>query len=863
MEIMGGVLMNSESLKEKMRRLKRKMEVLESREYDITEELKYAESLSLKKPRKVVQTWLNHFETLKTDVQQIEQRVQESGWGISNFTLPKDVDRLANEATELFQNGNFAGGLTLEACGSRGVLLLTRNLVGGAFEKNKNDICQWLQSDEGSSVGVYGMGGVGKTTLLTHIHNQLQSLPNTFVLWVTVSQNFSLLELQNRIAKTVGLNLSKDDDERKRAAELARAITPIQQGEQTKLVLILDDVWQYIPADKVGIPIGANGFKLILSTRSSKVCGWMNCQSTIKVQPLSPEEAWGLFLETLGHETSLPPQIEVIARHLVRNCGGLPLGIVTMAGCMKGFDDICEWRNALERMEESKAAKEYMETEVFRVLKYSYDNLKEATIQQCFLYCSLFPEDWEIGRDELIEYLIDERLIDEGNSRQAKFDRGHTILNKLENVCLLEGGKSTYFDIRTRRYSDRRYVKMHDLIRDMAIQLTSVSPRFLVTAVGLEDIPEDEMWSEDLVRVSLIRYYGFSFPSNVSPRCPRLLTLLLNSTLIKRIPDCFFMHMDKLTVLDLSDNFYLRSLPISISNLRSLTALLLRRCYSLEYVPSLENLTALRRLDISLTRIAQVPQGIEMLKIPDGILSKLCHLEYLKLFNRKVKLRAEELPRLRKLDTFTVRFKDTVELNTYVSSWEDRGPNSYLLVSGDYDPGQDFGLVFERYVYLDGGGNSLVLPKDIRWLYVEKCDEITCLCDASLENAIDLKVCKIYRCKGMKHLFCSSSCCRLPLLQTLQELHLQKLPNLNDLMEGGTSITSTLSNCIFRSLKEFSVSSCHNMKRLFMPLLLSHLKNLETLRVEFCAQMEEIIGEASNEDEDQEATRIIVLPKLN
>ena len=44
--------------------------------------------------------------------------------------------------------------------------------------------------------------------------------------------------------------------------------------------------------------------------------------------------------------------------------------------------------------------------------------------------------------------------------------------------------------------------------------------------------------------------------------------------------------------------------------------------------------------------------------------------------------------------------------------------------------------------------------------------------------------------------------------------------------------------------------------------LLSHLQNLEILWVYDCEQMEEIIGEASNEDEDQEATRIIVLNNL-
>ncbi|KAL5566222.1 hypothetical protein UlMin_029386 [Ulmus minor] len=394
-----------------MERLKRKVEDLESKEADITKELEEAKSSGLKKRKRVVDNWLGCVGNLKNEVQQREEKFRARGWVISNITelFQNDVDRLVNEDAELFQNGNFAEGLTLEADESGGVSLLTTDLVGQDFETNKNTICEWLRSDESSIVGVYGLGGVGKTTLLTHVNNQLLNPPGISVYWVTASQHCSNSVLRNRIADTMGLDLSKYGEEKKKAAQLARTL-----GGRRGTVLILDDVWV-----------------LILLTRSLELCRKMNCQYTIKVESLSDKEAWELFLEKLRRETSLPPQIEAIARSLVRNCDGLPLGIITIAGCMKGVDDIREWRNALEGIEESRAAQEDM-GRVFQVLRYSYDNLKDPTVQQCFLYCSMFPEDHMIERDELIEYLIDERLIDGRKSRQAKRDTGHTILNKLQ-----------------------------------------------------------------------------------------------------------------------------------------------------------------------------------------------------------------------------------------------------------------------------------------------------------------------------------------------------------------------------------------------------------------------------------------------
>jgi hypothetical protein len=58
----------------------------------------------------------------------------------------------------------------------------------------------------------------------------------------------------------------------------------------------------------------------------------------------------------------------------------------------------------------------------------------------------------------LIETFIEEGIIKE-ISRQATLDKGHSILDRLENVNLLE------------RIDGGSAVKIHDLLKDMAIQI--------------------------------------------------------------------------------------------------------------------------------------------------------------------------------------------------------------------------------------------------------------------------------------------------------------------------------------------------------------------------------------------------------
>ncbi|KAJ9671353.1 hypothetical protein PVL29_025175 [Vitis rotundifolia] len=847
---------------------RRKRKRLECREQDIIE---LENSLTQKKLKKEVENWLADLEVVKDNAQQIEQEAGETRY-FSRFSFLSQIEANTRRLDEMLELGEFPNGILVDAPQDKGNALLTTRLVGKTTAKrNLEKIWACLDNAKIQSIGVWGMGGIGKTTVVTHIYNRLLENNSLFshVYWVTVSKESSIRELQDAIAKKLKIDFSEEGEDNQRSALLFKALQKLK-----KFVIILDDMWEVYEPELVGIPFGVDGGKLIITTRSSDICERMGCQETIKVESLSTEEAWELFNKTLGRDNALNVENKEIAKEIVEECAGLPLAIITIAKSMRCVRGICEWRNALNELRgRTQGLTLNMEDDVFKILEFSYYRLKGEELRECLLYCALFPEDYEIRRVDLIKYWIAEGIVGEMETRQAEFDKGHVILNKLENVCLLE------------RCENGKCVKMHDVIRDMAINISKRNSQFMVKiGRNLNDHPSEIQWLNDLERVSLM-YSQFSLAESVA-NCPKLSTLLLRSGhgLCEGLPNAFFVHMPSLKVLDLS-YLNISSLPDSISNLVNLRALFLCHCNKLTHVPSLAKLKELRELDLSGSGMTELPDGIELLallkclalrklSIKDMSLNRalpnLLHLQCLRLDDIGFPIVGIEelLIGLRKLEILCIKLSSLDRFDRYMRTnhYQRLTHYHFEICRRVWLPGNSPGREADNFQRWNGfprlrsslgkevalsrcelnqGREELMLPTNIQLLEITKCSLPTCLLDVfpSLKIATDLKVCSISECMGVEHLWWMEDC-----VASLNYLYLDGLPDLRVLFK-----FRPINIVSFSSLKHLEVWSCGNLKHLFTHELVNHqLQNLQTIYVGKCKQMEDIIAATEVEEEGEE-----------
>ncbi|KAL9447639.1 hypothetical protein AB3S75_015167 [Citrus x aurantiifolia] len=512
-----------------------------------------------------------------------------------------------------------------------------------------NDIMDALKNPNVNMLGIYGMGGIGKTKLAEEVARKVKSELFYQVVLVEVSRNQNIRkiqgdevshnknirEIQGEIADKLGLKFH-EESESGRANSLFKRIEA-----EKKILIILDNIWENLDLRVVGIPHGDGhkGCKVLLTARSLDVLSRkMDSRPNFSIGVLNEEEAWNLFKKMAGDYIE-GSEFQSVARGVAKGCAGLPLSIVTVARALRN-KSIHEWKDALEKLGRPSSSNfKDVQPDAYEAIKWSYDKLVGEELKNIFL---LIGYTAIASIDELLMFGMGLTLFQGVNKMEAARNRVHTLVHQLKDSCLLLDHIS----------QKKELFSMHDVVRDVAILIASTE-RNVFTATN-EQVDGCREWLDGSAIKHCTSIVLHHIKTNLLPEvleCPQLELLFLRSDRRESysllMPNNFFERMIQVRVVNLT-SMNLWSLPSSLGLLSNLRTLSLCDC-SLRDISVVGDLKKLEILCLRSSYIEKLPVEVGELTwlklldlrdcwclkvIPPNILSKLSHLEELYISHR-------------------------------------------------------------------------------------------------------------------------------------------------------------------------------------------------------------------------------------
>ncbi|EOY12420.1 Cc-nbs-lrr resistance protein, putative [Theobroma cacao] len=770
---------------------------------------------------KDVEEWLTEAEKELGEAQSLEDEIERNkcfnccpSWGW-RYSLSIKVRKKTLCISTLLETCNF------QRIGRRPPLQGIDFMPSESSTLAFNGIMKALKSDGVNMIGLYGMPGVGKTTLAVEAGKQaLEQKLFDKVMIVTVSQNPDI-NIRERIAELFGLEF-KSITEQGKAEELWWRL----KGEK-KILIILDDVWKKLKLQNIGIQFGREheGCKILLTTRLQQVCSEMDCQEEFKLNIQSDDEAWALFKDKAGLNDG--SRTFNVAKEVAHECEGLPLAIVTVANALKD-ENLNGWMVANQRLKDPRHSdNQDVFRDIYAILELSYDYLDQDDIKQCFLLCSLFPEDYEISIELLITFGIGQGL----------FNNNYVIEDSRKEICqallkLQQSGLLVETD-------DENFVKMHKVVRKFAHWITSRGENMFMVKNGLRKWPLNASFS-CYTAISLWNNKIVNFPENIE--FSKLRTLLLAEKQSLQVSSKFFAGMKALQVLLLQDVIF--SLE-ALQFLTKLRTLCLIDC-KLENISSLRNMKNLENFALLNTNIHELPEelvelhGLKSLyfscigpsNVPPNLLSRLTSLQDLHVTNEN-NVNLLELNSVSRLTGLTLRVS-TDQCFQENCVFPKRRDN--IVVEFENMEGLPSGTLRISDLFCNVKSLTLI---DINMKHKNSFSR--CLAQ-SVMHAEQLRISTYSKLDQVFAFAKEMAEQEVPPLSNLTCLELKSLPELSCIWRGPTHFVS------LRLLKTMKIQWCTKVVYLFSPILAQTLVHLEELDIQGCDSLNLII-EVENSDE--------------
>ncbi|XP_062020951.1 putative disease resistance protein RGA1 [Rosa rugosa] len=508
-------------------------------------------------------------------------------------------------------------------------------------------------------IPIIGIGGIGKTTLAQLTYND-KSIIQHFDLrvWISVSTVFSM----KHILQTIIASATKDEGKLSKILSMAKfsidwMIYDLEELlyeslHNKRYLIVLDDVWTEDQDDwdklRPLFTAGLDGCKIIVTTRSKKIPFMMNFPNyQYHLKGMADDDCWALFKHRafgLGEEVKYP-NLVLIAKQIVKKCGGVPLAAKSLGSAMRLKRQERQWLF----MRDCELWKlDASQHKVLPALMLSYHHLP-SHLRQCFEFCSMFPKNYEFKKQQLIHlWMAGGLILQEGNKRPE--DIGDEYFDDLLWMSFFEEAEQCDCGSTAIAY------KMIDIIHDLARYVAGKEYVILEHGLSLHSptqirhsslVPKGEitipeaLYEAEHLR-SLLVIGGFGTVNNQSKLFSSFVYLRMLD--LKRCDiDDLPRSLGGLICLRYLDMSYTRisMLPQSTSNLCLLQTLNLVGCGHLKALPFLGNMINMRHLNITgCNRLNEMPFGIQRLLqlqlLPLCVVSRnqraLTMLEHLNLY---------------------------------------------------------------------------------------------------------------------------------------------------------------------------------------------------------------------------------------
>ncbi|KAL4594467.1 hypothetical protein ACB092_12G023200 [Castanea dentata] len=459
-----------------------------------------------------------------------------------------------------------------------------------------------IGSNDVRIIGIWGMGGIGKTTLARVVYDELfnEFEGGCFIGNVRgESEKCGLLPLQQKLIREILMDDSVNiRDDKDGVARIKNMLC------HKKILLVLDDVNQFNQLEKL---VGDSkwffqGSRVIITTRDEHLLTLHKVHEIYEVQGLNDYEALHLFSLKAFNKYHPPEDYLDLSTSFVHYTKGLPLATNVLGSFLYNRRKK-EWEGALNRL------KEHPDKKINEILEIGFDGL-EDTEKEIFLHIACF---FNMKEKDYIEKILDylglytEIGLEKAHWNLEAFPKMPNLkLLIIHHVQLLHGPKHLSNNLRFLDWSEYPSKSLPSNFQPVEL----VELHLLYSKI-------EWLWkgTKYLDKLKLIKLND-SLNLIATPDftgVPNLEKLVLNGCIKLHEVHPSIMVLKRLTLLDLENCKSLRRLP-SKFEMESLEILILSSCSKIKRIPEfMRNMKRLSQLHLNATAITKLPSSIEHL----------------------------------------------------------------------------------------------------------------------------------------------------------------------------------------------------------------------------------------------------------